>query len=437
MSIDTLRADHMGLYGYARNTTPNIDKLATNSIVFENMIAQSAWTLPSHASMLTGFYPFRLFANFDLLGSSDSIDGNYSMVSETLSENGYKTAAFTAGGFVGEKYGFGRGFDEYHSTTKTRQVQPQKVYLNESNLVFDWLNDNKNSKFFLFFHTFAPHDPYLPPEPYDTVFDPNYTGKILGSRKNWEPLLSSYYGKLGIIGNDTQSEDIFVKYAVPYYWSFVNESDPEDVEHIKALYDGEILYTDNFIGMLIEKLKQEGVYGKTVVIITSDHGEEFGEHGNFRHAKNLYDTTIKIPLLIHIPGNENDMRVKTVAQHADIVPTVLDILKIKAATNYDGASLISFVKNSKKPVYAFSFHGDLMSMRTDEWKLIGKHGDVNEFYNITSDGGETRNLIENIKRLDSFLALLDRWKQTAGYWFNTAYETVDIMDNLRRIGYVV
>ncbi len=457
VSIDTLRADHTSLYGYARNTTPNMDRLATNSIVFENMIAQAPWTLPSHASMLTGFYPFRILLDKPNDSEFAPIHENYAIVSETLSKNGYKTAAFTDSEFVGEKYGFGRGFDEYHSTTKTRQTQPEKARLNESNLILDFLGESKNSKFFLFFHTLIVHDPYIVHEPYDTIFDTNYTGKIIGSVEKWRPALLTYYEKLGIINDSTKNRDTFIqgnvdiykKYAVPYYWSLVNKSDPRDVEHLKALYDGEILYVDNFIGMLIEKLKKEGVYDKTVIIITSDHGEEFGEHGYFGHANNLYDTTIKVPLLIHIPGNDNNMRVKTVAQHVDIVPTMLDILKINVATKYDGVSLINFVKNPKKTVYAFSVHGDLISMRADEWKLIEQHGDVSEFYNITSDNGEMhnlivtsgngerRNLIGNIKRLASILPLLDGWKQATGYRVNTTHETINIIENLRRQGYVV
>ncbi|MGH7792955.1 MAG: sulfatase-like hydrolase/transferase, partial [Thermodesulfobacteriota bacterium] len=256
ISIDTLRADHLGCYGYHRNTSPNIDRLAREGVIFSNAFSVSSWTLPAHISMFTSMYS----TSHGVITGEDYLDDSRITLAEVLKREGYATAAFISGAYLRDpRYGFEQGFDLYDASI-INEAASLKDVIKASQVITSpslnkaaksWLEKNYQKKFFLFLHYIDVHSDYIPPPPYDTMFDPDYRGPVDG--------LNIFKLKLKA------------------------EMDPRDLFHIIALYDGEIAFTDHHIGDLMLSLKELGVYDNTMIILTSDHGEEFFEHGQLGH----------------------------------------------------------------------------------------------------------------------------------------------------------
>jgi arylsulfatase A-like enzyme len=316
ISIDSLRADHLGCYGYPKPTSPNIDALANESVMFTNAISTTTWTLPAHISMLTSLYPevHQVINDGNKLSDKAVVPlnkgGQGVVCAETMKEAGYLTAGFVSGPYLSSKFGYNQGFDLYDDYTinyssneeSHRGITSPKIHQQ----VTKWLEQNYCSPLFLFIHYWDVHYDYTPPPPFDTMFDPDYTGTITG--QDYE-------------GNE-----------------LINPQMPErDLEHIIALYDGEIAFTDSYIGKLMTYLKELDIYENTMVILTSDHGDEFFEHVCKGHRNNLFDETLKVPLIIKFPsGKENPFaslspsrtRINQQVSIIDIVPTFLDYLSI-------------------------------------------------------------------------------------------------------------
>ncbi|MCX5642998.1 MAG: sulfatase, partial [Candidatus Omnitrophica bacterium] len=252
--VDTLRADHVSSDGYFRDTTPRIDNFAKTAYRFTNLVSASSWTVPSHMSMFTGLYPG--VHKIDEAETIRRLDGNITTLAELLKKNGYRTAGFITNPLLIIGFGFARGFDFYDNFTLglagefnlfADQTEEAGVCLSSrtspiiNKATLNWLKTNHDKKFFLFVHYYDPHYYYLPQPPYDTLFDPGYKGKVDGR---------------DITG---------LKPGIP----------KRDLEHIVALYDGEIRYTDEYIGALLRELDSLGLKEKTLFIITSDHGDEF------------------------------------------------------------------------------------------------------------------------------------------------------------------
>jgi arylsulfatase A-like enzyme len=308
VSIDALRADHVGVYGYERDTTPHLDALAAESAVFRNVYAAAPWTLPSHISMLTGLdcRTHRVYYE------GDRLDPARRTLASILRANGYTCGAVTGGGFVNAIFGFSKGFESYGMDEG--EIGAANLAENSARLVAGWLDVNADRPFFLFLHTYQVHTPYHPPEA--------YAGRYLSpgdGRKSWD-----FVANLG-------------------GWTHTFRPLPE-LERLEAvgLYDAEIRYTDEaLIGPLIEKLKALGVYDRTLLIVTSDHGTEFFDHGGWHHTWSLYNGTIKVPLIVKFPGKRFAGRsVSPAVRSIDIVPTVLETLGIGfEAETFDGRSL--------------------------------------------------------------------------------------------------
>ena len=439
ISIDTLRADHVGIYGYYRNTTPSIDNFASKSILFENAIAQASWTLPSHTSIFTSLYP----PSHGVLGIEDSLAKNITTISKILKSNGYTTAAFIGGvQWFSPEYGLDKGFDTYdlinYSKTRLEGLKRSSIYfLDRTNPVYNWLSLNKNKKFFLFFHTYSVHDPYVTTNYYSRIFDTDYKGKMLDSE---DELLNVTWD---VWERNYSKKDLnkFLKEVVrPLLESRTNYSDQKDVNHLIAVYDGKILRTDGFVGLLLNTISDYGLLNNTIIIVSSDHGEEFGEHGKFGHAQQLYEETIHVPLIIYNPEIQKGIRVKTQAQLIDVVPTILDMLDIRVSKQFQGKSLLPtmLVQNSRDfNNYVFSFHGDMLSIRTNEWKLIFRVNGKHELYNLISDPNEKNNLAEmnNYKLIELKRKLLD-WSNSIGIKQGAKISSKDLEDKLRQLGYI-
>ncbi len=353
ISLDTLRADHLGCYGYKRNTTPNIDKLVQESVLFENAFSQAPSTLPSHMSMLTALYP----VNHNVYVVGNKINPRIKTLSDAFRENSYFTSAFTGGHMVSAAFGFSKGFDFYQENKESIVKDTAEKLYQKTSL---WLDKNKDKNFFLFLHTYQTHDPYYPPEKYQVYSDHN----AKWSKKNiWDALggdLSFRYKDLG----------------------------DEKRKNLIDLYDGEIKYTDEcLIKPLIEKLKKQNLYDNTMIIITSDHGEEFFDHHGWFHCHSLYNELIRVPLIIKFPnakykGNNVENNVGII----DIMPTVLKAVGINPSQyKFDGRDLSSFIgKNQSKENIVFTeeryikddelrnllYIPGKLSIVTDKFKLI-------------------------------------------------------------------
>ena len=269
ISLDTLRADHLKCYGYKRNTSPNIDKLAKDSVVFFNTFSHAPYTLSSHMSMMTSLLPM----NHKVLYIDRSLNPSIKTLADLLRNNDYITVAFTGGGQVSARYGFSKGFDFYY------EEYMGGVHINSAERLFKhaskWIRKNKNLKFFLFLHTFQIHNPYHSPPPFGQIF--------LKKEYPWK-----YISLQEILGQG--------------YPRLFRELKRIEKENVIALYDGEIRYTDEcFIKPFIKELKKLNLYDRTMIILTSDHGEEFRDHYSWGHGHNLYNEVIKVPLIIKFP----------------------------------------------------------------------------------------------------------------------------------------
>jgi len=323
ISVDTLRADHLGCYGYERETSPNIDSLANDSVLFSNVYASSPWTLPSHVSMLTSLHG----VHHQVYHDDERMDPAILTLADLLRKNHFFCTAFTGGGFVSSVYGFSKGFDMYQEGGGGVHRQDAAEY--SCGLVTEWLDTHsKNKNFFLFVHTYQPHDPYACPEPYRDMF--------LSEDAKWRHI--NLMGHLG--GRSNLFKPL-----------------PEgERQNIEDLYDGEVRYTDEaLIGPLIQKLKQLDLYDRTLIIFTSDHGEEFYDHKSWGHGHQLYDESLKVPLLIKFPGSRfRGTKISNIVSLVDVMPTILDELRIDISElSLDGKSLFPVIEGKDKEDRSF------------------------------------------------------------------------------------
>ena len=308
ISLDTLRADHLGIYGYRRNTSPFIDAFAKESIIFENSIVQAPTTLPSHMSIMTSLYP-----SYHGAGLKKRLADKHVTLAELLREGGYRTAAFTDGVQMHPVFGFNQGFDIYDGKRRVgiARILPK---------VKKWLNKNKSDRFFLFIHCYDIHSPYAPPPPYNTIFhDFTYTGNLIPNQKTFKAI-----SKNGLEVTD------------------------EDIRHFIALYDGGIRYTDKKIGEFLSFLQDSGLENKSLIIITSDHGEEFMEHGSFQHWQLYYRPNLNVPLIMRIPNYpKKEIRINELVRSIDLLPTILEIAGLPSHPEAQGRSLLPLIKRHK------------------------------------------------------------------------------------------
>ena len=334
ITLDTARAANLSLHGYARATTPRIDRFARRGVVFDQAHATAPWTLPSHASMFTGRWPHELSATLD-----SPLDAKFPVLAEYLAARGYRTAGFVANlMFCGWSTGLNRGFDRYEdyprsagqvasSSTLARNVvnnfrlrklieddeHINRVSAEEINRrALAWLEDRQAAPFFMFLNYFDAHEPYLPPPPFDTKFGAGRTRGRFSPLHHWLWDPAMRHGQL---------------------------SDADRQEEVAA-YDGGLAWLDHHIGNLLDELDRRDLLSNTVVVITSDHGEEFAEHGVYEHGYSLYRPSLHVPLVVVAPGRvPADRRVATPVSIRDLAVTILGTLGIESGASFPGASL--------------------------------------------------------------------------------------------------
>jgi arylsulfatase A-like enzyme len=395
--VDTLRRDHLHAYGYPRETSPSLDALAQRSVVFEQAISAAPWTLPSAMSLLTGRLPSSHHVENDGMKLAPGIP----ILAEVLKEGGYATAAVVSHIYVDSPFGFRRGFDQFDDFGLAEDyrfeagMEPRASQVTDHALA-EVQRLGKRRPFFLLVHYFDPHWDYDPPAPYNTRFTGAYTGKMTGAYKT------------------------FSEYALP--GAIIT---PADLQHLEDLYDGEIAYTDSQIGRLLKRLEDLGVAQRSVVVVVSDHGEEFKEHGTLGHGRDLYDEVIRIPLLMaDLRQPSQERRVGEEVRSIDLFPTLCALAGVLPPRGVQGASLIPFLSGAGgegRPAISETIRFDAYrkSYREEKAKLIvGLENNSREFYDLQSDPGERIDLWQQraVEALAMEQALFERVDVLDGGW---------------------
>jgi arylsulfatase A-like enzyme len=307
--IDALRADALGCYGNERALTPTLDALANEGLLFRNARSSISWTLPAHASLFTSVFPNQ----HGVVKSRTRLSDGFTTLAEVLRDAGWSTAAITAGGFVTSKFGLMQGF-EFVSDTKPLPGGSAKGtgVRAITNRAWQWIQ-KQTGPYFAFVHTYQVHDPYAPPKRFREQLVRPYTG--------------------------TLSDPVRVRALRQRQKA--GEMTAEDRRYVRDLYDAEVAYTDQVLGEFIGKLKRGGRLDSTIVIVTSDHGEDFGEHDHFGHSTWLYETLLRIPLIIQLPhGDARSRVVDYPVRLLDVAPTVLGLVGVPVPPGWVGSNLL-------------------------------------------------------------------------------------------------
>lgn len=341
-SIDTLRADGLSCYGNPRLTSPNIDSLSTDGIVFRNVVAPSSWTLPSHMSLMTSLYPsvHQCEVLPKWVETIERLNDHWVTLPEILKGFGYYTAAFTDGKMLGPVYNFDQGFEICDDSGKGIEKIAQKA--------IRWLEDYSSEKpFFLFLHCYDVHR-YRPPEETEEFFVGEYSGKLKKLRQKGNSL------ELRVNSNK-------------FY-----QLTEEDVRYLKDLYDAEIYKTDSEFGKILLYLKRNDMYDDTVIIITSDHGEEFWEYGRTGHGWSLHQNVLKVPLIIKSPTfSDSHLTLKQFVGLIDVAPTILDILDIPIPNEHQGISLQPLIEQGTSQYQDRSFIAEASHLGNQKCLISG------------------------------------------------------------------
>jgi arylsulfatase A-like enzyme len=431
ISIDTLRADHVQSYGYARETTPALDRLVAEGARFENAISPSSWTLPTHLTMLTALPPE---AHGVVQTTGVKLGSAVVTLPELLWSEGYATAGFVSGGYLESQYGHAQGFDHYDDYSIPYLCNHQYRSCTTSPMLYDlvsdhldhWEADGRERPFFIFLHMFDVHNDYLPPAPYDELFAP-------------EGDIDFTVGM--VIDGTVDAKSVTT----------------EQRDHLIALYDGEIRATDEWVGRVLGRLEELDVLDDTVIIVTSDHGDEFNEHGSWGHHLTLYDASVRVPLIMRFPGKISGGRtIEEQASLVDLAPTLLALLDIDAPDDFGTGrnSAGSLVSRDLTPLLAGNaseweespafgdLEGRLASIRTRQWKLIRDEEDVGalELYDLRADPGEHENVAASHPDVVERLSVeLDAWR---GHWLGDAGRHQSLeqgdehLEQLRALGYI-
>jgi arylsulfatase A-like enzyme len=373
VSCDTLRADGLGCYGHPRGTSPCLDQLAQDAIVFENAVVGEPWTLTSHMTMLTGLHRHHHGVNH-----TRNLPEARVTLSEALRAAGYLTGGFTGTGFWLLPWrGFQQGFDTY-ATPPPEDPGFQPV-LDTAATALAWLEDHQTDRLFLFFHTYENHSKFIQ-SGYVLPYVPSSSEFVrFGNEMPTPP-----YTRKG------QKTHVAVDFLKAANSGEIRITDTERA-HMRAMYDDCTRLVDHAIGRIVECLESRGLYERSLIIVTADHGESFGEHGRYLHDE-LYETCIRVPLIVKLPhGRLAGTRVPHLVSNEDLFRTVLDVAGVPDSVATDGVNLLTALETPVWPrgeVHLFQQRG-LVGVRTGEWKLVGRplHDDY-ELYDLRRDPDE-------------------------------------------------
>jgi arylsulfatase A-like enzyme len=438
ISVDTLRQDRLGCYGYERPTSPAIDALAARGAHFRNAFSPTPWTLPTHMSIFTSLYPS--FHKLERGGRTGNIRLDYSETTlpQLLQAEGYSTAAFVAHPFLAAAWGFDRGFDRFerHDADASEQSGHAVAWIEWRR--FHSIREIGPSSYFLFLHYIDPHEPYAPPERYREMFAGGYTGEL----KPEDQLVSLYSNR-------------------PF-------GTPEDARFVQGLYDGEVRYVDDELARVFDAVRTTGGEDSTVFVLTSDHGEEFRDHHGMGHKHSLYPEALRVPLIVVDPRTiAAGPQIETPVSILDILPTLTSLTGIVAPANVQGLSMLLWVKRnqispptpSSSTRYLFGELGPLgvawerdfskRSIRSERYNLIltfDADGTIRkELYDWRDDPAEKREIYSERREDDDVRDLERRLDTFIREGLAYRPEVIEsnripldqgLLDRLRALGYV-
>jgi arylsulfatase A-like enzyme len=413
ITVDALRADHLGACGNRWIKTPSLDLLASYSIVSCNAYTQQPQTNPALASLLTSTYPSVHGVRMHMV---DRLPDSFDTLAEILKRVGFTTAAVIPWTSLEPAFsGFHQGFDTYEAFVVNepevlrnpataalagvyRRVTDQLAVGSAVESVLglrqgteaeidgradvtaaasaSWLSANAQSRFFLWVHYFDPHYPWTPPEPWDGLYDQSYDGPFDGSMQ------FIYEMREGVFRPDAR-----------------------DVQFLRAMYASEVSYADHYIGRMLGQMARMGLLENTIIVLTADHGESLGERGTswpdgeyWLHGDDLYDPGVQIPFMVFDPRVATHQRLREPVQQIDVMPTILDLLRMPIPLQAQGKSIVPLAAGAESGVdrVAVSVLGNDSTtsiVSADGWKLVARRGGAPELYNLNTDPYERTNLV--------------------------------------------
>jgi choline-sulfatase len=425
LSFDALRADHLGTYGYQRPTSPHIDAFARDSVLFENASTAATWTLPSFGSLFTSLYP----SFHDAKDISKPLSHSLRTLPELVDKQGYSTAAFIQNPLLHPLYGFAKGFDSYNYHISKDVKERVETSL-------EWLPLSKSPKKFLFVHLISPHTPYTAPQ--------HHLRRVAGNEADSARIDPSAYAR------------------------FLNREkcgklESKDLQDILLMYDAEILQADDLFQSYIRRLKELGWYDDALIILMSDHGEEFLDHGTTFHGQNVFPATTHIPLIIKFPAQHrlHGVRIRNRVHLIDVMPTVLDVLGMQGPSEMQGKSLFSMIHSGAEKVDAerilFTENRDgVLGITHRNYHYVYSEPDargwscpprrMEELYDLKTDPVETRDLFPGHPDLltlfrrerDSYVSRAEKFRRSKlGTDSSRKVEPErELKEQIRALGYV-
>jgi arylsulfatase A-like enzyme len=410
VSIDTLRPDHLGCYGYSRPTSPEIDRFREEAVLFREAVAQAPSTLASHASMFTSLLPAHHGAS---MRYRSAVRPDVPILAEILRRAGFATASFNGGGQLHRIWGLDRGFDVYESYADAddEEVLGDDTFHERLAAATPWLESVREKPFFLFLHTYEVHHPYTPTPARLALMEKGYEGRL-------PPQISVRLIKRINSGRKPLR--------------------PGDLEHIVATYDAEISSADAGFGELVALLRRLGRYDSSLIVLTSDHGEAFGERGRVAwHGDTLYDEQIRIPLIVRLPGGRFSGRtIEPQVRSIDIAPTILSLLKVPVPPEFSGAAIDIAGGAAGHPPFAVAsidgYSNDL-AVRTRQWKWY-----QGRLYDLLDDPGETSDVAARHPKVAEDLqgTLVKQLKSREPAGHRPVEVDRDLQERLKALGYV-
>ena len=428
ITIDTLRADHLGSYGYVRNTSPFFDRIAKHGVLFKNAFAPMATTAPSHASLFTSLYPIQ----HGVLKNGHKLDDSFVTMAETFQEMGYKTAGIVSTNRHFEAGNIHQGFEYFDEPDFHKQ--PYRTARETINTAIKWLDTAKsNENIFLWIHLFDPHEPLQAP--------PFHFGKLVASSDK-KQIATFWLNQQHTDGS--------------YF-----DNDQEAMFKRITQYDAEIHYTDSELQRFYHHYQRNGFDNRSVWIVTADHGEGLGNHNLWGHGKNIYNEQLRVPLVFYFSSGASKGRViEHVVENVDIFPTIIELVKgtFPLPDHAPGESLLSLLfprqHRTYQKIHAFSQRrlfseeslkkiyyeeGEKYAFQSKEYKYVYRTEGTDYFFNLQADPYEVKNLInseshEEKKLRDALLRKIGELKRDAP----TEPFTVDkeVIERLRSLGYI-
>lgn len=385
VSIDGLQAKHLRSHGYPLATTPNLDRFLSKASLFKKAVSPAPWTVPAHTSIFTSWYPsehkvVNKFVEYStdeknpkaVIANLKKLSPTAVTLAQILKKNGYVTAGFTGDAGVSGIFGTSEGFDEFYDKTVFGGFNKSQP------MAMAWLDKNKDKRFFLFLHGYDVHGQYAPAGGFDYRYVKKpYGGKYTGSTREQAALREQ-----GLAGTGPKLSD-------------------EDTAFWRAIYDEKIAREDEYFGKTLEYIEKNGLMENSIIVVLSDHGTEFLEHGRFDHGHSLHGELVDVLLAVHLPGQKNGAEVASLVSTLDVTPTVLGLLGIKepAMAAMKGIDLTPATggKDVSREIFMETdcrLYTHKRGIQTpDGWKMILTMESMNrELFNLNADPGERVNL---------------------------------------------